>query len=148
MELFIYNILIALLWALLTGKVSVGNLAIGFLLGYVALVLLHPGTGQKGSYFQKSMQLLRFSLLFTKELIVSSVRVAVAGPPALVARIRPAQIRAVVDVSGLEPRPAPYLVPVKIGLEDLPPSERARIALRAVGPTEIEVRIHDRRNSS
>ena len=77
MELFVYNVLISLLWALLVGKVSVGNLLIGFLLGYVSLTLLYSGKGKKSSYFQKSVQLVRFSLFFTKELILSSFRVAI-----------------------------------------------------------------------
>jgi len=77
MDLFIYNVLIALLWALLTGKVSVGNLSIGFAIGYFALVVLYPSTGKKSSYFQKTMQFIRFALFFTKELIVSSYRVAI-----------------------------------------------------------------------
>ena len=76
MDLFIYNILLSLLWALLTGEVSVGSLATGFVLGYVALVLLYPTTGGKTSYFQKTMQFIRFALFFTKELTVSSYRVA------------------------------------------------------------------------
>ncbi len=77
MDLFIYNILLSLLWALLTGEVSVGSLATGFLLGYVALVVLYPATGKKSSYFQKTLQFIRFALFFTKELIVSSYRVAI-----------------------------------------------------------------------
>ena len=76
MDLFIYNILLSLLWALLTGEVSVGSLTTGFLLGYVALVLLYPTTGKKSSYFQKTLQFIRFALFFTKELIVSSYRVS------------------------------------------------------------------------
>jgi multicomponent Na+:H+ antiporter subunit E len=76
MELFIYNILISMLWALLTGSVSIGNLSVGFLLGYFALTLLHPATGEKASYFQKTMQFVRFALFFTKELIVATYRVA------------------------------------------------------------------------
>ncbi|WP_372846264.1 Na+/H+ antiporter subunit E [Pontiella sp.] len=77
MQLFVTNVLISLLWALLTGKVSVGNLAIGFALGYVALVLLYPRSEeQKQPYFKKSMQGIRFVLFFTKELVVSSWRVA------------------------------------------------------------------------
>lgn len=76
MELFIYNILISLLWALLTGSVSIGNLTIGFVLGYFALTLLYPATSGKSSYSQKSMQFVGFSLYFTKELVVSSWRVA------------------------------------------------------------------------
>ncbi|VGO17333.1 Na(+)/H(+) antiporter subunit E [Pontiella desulfatans] len=77
MQLFVTNVLISLLWALLTGKVSVGNLAVGFVLGYVALTLLHSEKEErKNSYFRKSLQIVRFALFFTKELVVSSWRVA------------------------------------------------------------------------
>ena len=78
MDLFVYNVLISLLWALLTGKVSAGNLFLGFVLGYFALTLLYPRTEEKKtSYFQKTMQVVSFALFFTKELIVSSYRVAI-----------------------------------------------------------------------
>lgn len=77
MQLFITNVLISMLWALLTGRVTVGNLAIGFALGYFSLTLLYAGSGNKSSYFQKTVQLLSFTLFFFKELIVSSWRVAV-----------------------------------------------------------------------
>lgn len=76
MDLFIYNILISLLWTLLTGEVSVGNLTLGFVLGYLALTLLYPGAEKKASYFKKSMQFVRFSMTFIKELLVSTWRVA------------------------------------------------------------------------
>lgn len=76
MELFIYNILISLLWALLVGRLSLGTLTAGFALGYLALTLLYPSTGRKSSYFQKSMQLVRFVLVFVRELLVSTWRVA------------------------------------------------------------------------
>ena len=59
MDLFIYNILLSLLWALLTGEVSVGSLATGFMLGYLALVLLYPATGKNPSYFQKTIQFMQ-----------------------------------------------------------------------------------------
>jgi multicomponent Na+:H+ antiporter subunit E len=76
MELFIYNILISMLWALLTGNVTIGNLTIGFALGYFALTLLQPASGGKASYFQKTMQFVRFTLFFSKELVVATYRVA------------------------------------------------------------------------
>jgi len=76
MELFVYNILISLLWALLVGRLSLGSLSIGFAIGYVALTLLYPGSGTKSSYFQKSLQLITFALVFTRELLVSTWRVA------------------------------------------------------------------------
>jgi len=76
MSLFLCNMLIALFWTLLTGHVSVGNLGVGFVLGYVALSLLYPATELKTSYFQKTLQLVRFVLFFTKELLVSTWWVA------------------------------------------------------------------------
>lgn len=76
MQLFVYNVLISMLWSLLTGKVSVGNLSLGFFLGYIALYLLYPHAGMKSSYFLKTAQGIRFTLFFMKELIVSSWRVA------------------------------------------------------------------------
>jgi multicomponent Na+:H+ antiporter subunit E len=76
MQMFITNILLSLLWTLLTGKVSVGNMALGFLLGYGALWLLHPTIGKTSTYFHKTWQTICFVLFFTKELIVSSWRVA------------------------------------------------------------------------
>jgi len=76
MSLFLYNILIAMFWALLTSRLSIGNLGIGFILGYVALALLYPATSMKTSYFQKTVQFIRFTLVFIKELVLSSVRVA------------------------------------------------------------------------
>ncbi|VGO22515.1 Na+/H+ antiporter subunit E [Pontiella sulfatireligans] len=78
MQLFVVNVLISMLWALLTGKVSVGSLTLGFVLGYFALTLLYPAEEEKkNSYFQKTMQVVRFALFFTKELVVSSWRVAI-----------------------------------------------------------------------
>lgn len=77
MQLFVTNILISMLWALLTGKVTAGNLTIGFIIGYFVLTLLYPREQEKKNpYFQKSMQVVRFALFFTKELVVSSWRVA------------------------------------------------------------------------
>jgi multicomponent Na+:H+ antiporter subunit E len=76
MSLFLSNVLISLFWALLTGHVSVGNLAVGFVLGYAALSLLYPATELKTSYFQKTIQLARFVLIFTKELLLATWRVA------------------------------------------------------------------------
>jgi multicomponent Na+:H+ antiporter subunit E len=77
MQLFAVNFLIALLWALLTGNLSVGNLFVGFLLGYLALFLMNPSATETNSYFQKTVLFFSFMLYFVKELIVSSTKVAV-----------------------------------------------------------------------
>lgn len=77
MTLFIYNILISMLWALLTGNISAESLTLGFVLGYFALTLLYPDADQKSSYFQKTIQFVSFVLYFIKELVVSSYRIAI-----------------------------------------------------------------------
>ncbi|MBN2162846.1 MAG: Na+/H+ antiporter subunit E [Pontiellaceae bacterium] len=76
MSLFVYNVLISLLWALLVGRLSLGTLGTGFVLGYLALTLLYPVHDRKSSYFRKSVQLIRFVLIFIRELLVSTWRVA------------------------------------------------------------------------
>lgn len=77
MQLFAVNVLISLLWTLLTGILSVGNLFIGFLLGYLALFLMNSSATETHSYFLKTRLFFSFMLYFSKELIVSSVKVAV-----------------------------------------------------------------------
>lgn len=75
MKLLIYNITLAFVWSVLNGDVNARNLAIGFLLGYFVLGAIRPGAGGT-SYFLKVKQVISFILLFLKEMIVSSVRVA------------------------------------------------------------------------
>ncbi|HMO51408.1 MAG TPA: Na+/H+ antiporter subunit E [Kiritimatiellia bacterium] len=75
MKPFFYNLVLAFLWALLTGEISLGNLFAGFVLGYVILGLLF-GAREKSSYFLKVGQVIRFVVLFLKEMVVSSARVA------------------------------------------------------------------------
>ena len=77
MQLFAVNFLISLLWGLLTGSLSVGNLFVGFLLGYLALFLMNPSATESNSYFLKTRLFFGFMLYFIKELIVSSAKVAV-----------------------------------------------------------------------
>lgn len=74
-----------------------------------------------------------------------ALRVTIAGPPALVGRIRPSQIRAVADLTGLEPRALPHAVPVRIDVLDLSLSELARVTVRALSRSKVEVRLSDRR---
>ena len=75
MNMFLYNIALAFLWALLNGEVNDTNLIIGFLIGYLILGTVRF-RNQTTSYFAKVSQAVRFALVFLKELMVSSVRVA------------------------------------------------------------------------
>ncbi|MGA1192887.1 MAG: Na+/H+ antiporter subunit E [Kiritimatiellia bacterium] len=73
--MFLYNILLALLWAMMTGGISLINLLVGFFVGYLILGSIH-GTSGTSSYFTKVPQTIRFILYFILELLISSVRVA------------------------------------------------------------------------
>lgn len=75
MKIFLLNIALALLWAVLNGAVNDRNLLIGFLIGYLILGSVRLDE-QRSSYFVKVRQLIRFTLVFLKELMVSSYRVA------------------------------------------------------------------------
>ncbi|MGA1529284.1 MAG: Na+/H+ antiporter subunit E [Kiritimatiellia bacterium] len=73
--MFLYNILLALLWAMMTGGISLINLLVGFFVGYLILGSIHGSSGTS-SYFTKVPQTIRFILYFILELLISSVRVA------------------------------------------------------------------------
>jgi len=75
MRLFLSNIMLALLWALLSGEISTFNLVIGFVLGYLVLGMMAAQATEK-SYFKKVRQTVAFALVFFKELAVSTYRVA------------------------------------------------------------------------
>lgn len=75
----------------------------------------------------------------------SAVRVVLSGPPALVARMRPYQLRAVADLTGLAPRSSPLLVPLRVDFPEIPAGELARISVRSVTPASAEVRLAPRR---
>ena len=75
MNIFLWNILLAILWSFLTGNVSAGNLAVGFVLAYFTLMLLQQTLG-KSNYFRKVRLAIGFALWFTWELLLSNLRVA------------------------------------------------------------------------
>ena len=75
MKMFLYNIALAFLWSVLHGAVNDTNLIIGFIVGYIILGTIRFNN-QNTSYFAKVSQAVRFVLVFLKELLVSSIRVA------------------------------------------------------------------------
>lgn len=76
MSVFLLNLLLALAWAALTGQFTLGGLAIGFLVGLVALFAVKPLFGETGNYFTRVWRWLKLLFLFHYELVVSSVEVA------------------------------------------------------------------------
>ena len=75
MNLFLGNILLALVWTVLSGAFTPENFLGGFALGYAILYLARYGLSDT-KYFQKVGQGLSFLLFFLKELVLSNLRVA------------------------------------------------------------------------
>lgn len=75
MNLYLANVLMALIWAAVTGSFSLINLVFGFALGAIALSLIREQVGSMG-YFSRARRVLALIVLFIYELVLSSIRVA------------------------------------------------------------------------
>jgi multicomponent Na+:H+ antiporter subunit E len=75
MTLFLLNIILAFIWAAITGSFSFGTVAIGFLLGYIVIWIASPVI-DPDDYHKKLWLIVGLIFFFIKELIVSSLRVA------------------------------------------------------------------------
>jgi len=75
MRLFIFNTLLGLVWAALTGIFTPANFLAGFILGFIMLSLAQSVFG-KSSYAWRGYKLLTFLLFFTWELLKANIRVA------------------------------------------------------------------------
>jgi multicomponent Na+:H+ antiporter subunit E len=75
-NLFALNILLAFVWASLSAAFTLPALVSGFVLGYGALWLAQPLYGEGSPYFVRVWRIIRLTLFFLWELVVSSVRVA------------------------------------------------------------------------
>lgn len=75
MRLFIFNTLLALVWAALTGIFTPANFLAGFVLGFIMLSLAQSVFG-KSSYAWRGYKLISFLLYFFGELLKANMRVA------------------------------------------------------------------------
>ncbi|MEX0731598.1 MAG: Na+/H+ antiporter subunit E [Aquisalimonadaceae bacterium] len=76
MTLFVWNILLALAWLMLTGNFSGSSMITGFVFGYFVLLIITRGTGPQLTYVDKLPQIIGFTLFYIGELIKSNIRVA------------------------------------------------------------------------
>ena len=97
MNLFLLNIILALLWAAVTGDISLFSLGTGFVVGFIVLAIVGRALGDT-RYLGKLGKGIALGLFFVWELIVSSVRVAwdVVTP---LPGMRPAIIAVPLDVT-------------------------------------------------
>ncbi len=75
MNLFLVNLILALVWAGVTASFHPANLLFGFLLGYLSLWIARHRFGEK-AFFGRSRRLVSLLGLFLIELIKSAVKVA------------------------------------------------------------------------
>ncbi|MGP1310580.1 MAG: Na+/H+ antiporter subunit E [Phycisphaerales bacterium] len=69
------NLLFALLWASTIGPFTPANVAVGFAVGFVVLLLTTP-RGKPESYSRKSLAAVRFTVYFLWELVRANMLVA------------------------------------------------------------------------
>lgn len=76
MTLLALHLLLALLWAMATGAITLPNLIMGFIVGGAVLHLTGPALGDP-RYGVRFWKIAALALFFMRELIVASVRVAI-----------------------------------------------------------------------
>lgn len=73
--MFLWSILLAFIWAAVTGRFSLSNVLVGMILGHVVLFVAQPIMGPS-NYFRRIHHVLGFALFYLWELILSNLRVA------------------------------------------------------------------------
>ena len=79
--------------------------------------------------------------------VPSVVRVTLSGPPAVLAAVGPGQVRAIADVSSLTPRAEPHRVPLRAEILRATPDDLARITVRSISSSSVDVVVPERRSS-
>jgi multicomponent Na+:H+ antiporter subunit E len=92
------SILLALAWAALQGEITLGNLLVGYVLGYVILALLAKGGVLPSMLVTKAARAIGLAAFFFWELMVANVRVAIDVLRPRVT-IRPAVLALPLDVT-------------------------------------------------
>jgi len=75
MNPFSINLVLAVVWAALSGELSISSLLVGFVVGYITLWAMQP-LFPTNRYSSKVIGLIMLALFFLWELLVSSFKVA------------------------------------------------------------------------
>jgi multicomponent Na+:H+ antiporter subunit E len=75
MNVFLWNVMLAFFWATMTGQFTLGNVVMGFVLGYGILLFSQRVVGPS-RYFLRVRQVLSFALYYLRELVSANLRVA------------------------------------------------------------------------
>ena len=76
MNLFLLNLLLAVIWAGLWGSFTLMQLTFGFVIGFATLWIAQPLFGGTNGYYLRAWRILRLVLFFLYDLCVSSIQVA------------------------------------------------------------------------
>ncbi|MCR9257203.1 MAG: Na+/H+ antiporter subunit E [Alphaproteobacteria bacterium] len=74
MNLFLLNLVLALVWGAVTSSFAPGNLLFGFILGFISLWLVRDRFNLHNFY--RPLRIIRLLAVFLKELVISGYRVA------------------------------------------------------------------------
>lgn len=72
---FLWNLILAVFWALAIGRVTIGTLATGFLVGLLTLYITRRAVGAE-AYLTKIRRSVFFLFFFLRELITANLRLA------------------------------------------------------------------------
>ncbi|HWH24836.1 MAG TPA: Na+/H+ antiporter subunit E [Candidatus Limnocylindria bacterium] len=76
MKALLANLLLAVVWGAMTGNFALGNLLVGFVIGFVALYASQRVFGP-APYLQRGSRVVAFIGFYVWELMMSNVRVAI-----------------------------------------------------------------------
>lgn len=92
------SILLALAWAALQGEITLANLLVGYVVGYLILALLAKGGVLPATLASRTVRAAGLAGFFVRELVVANLRVA-SDVLRSAARIRPAVVAIPLDVT-------------------------------------------------
>jgi multicomponent Na+:H+ antiporter subunit E len=92
------SILLSLAWAALQGEITLGNLVVGYALGYGIIALLARGGVMPATLAGRTVHAVALAGFFVRELLVANLRVA-ADVLWRADRIRPAVVAIPLDVT-------------------------------------------------
>lgn len=76
MKAFMWNLLLALMWVVLTGNIGGMNLLAGMFFGYLVIAVMQRQVPSLSGYTSRLPRLIRFIFFFFRELIKANLQVA------------------------------------------------------------------------
>jgi len=74
---FFWNILLAIVWVLMSGSFELLNYVFGFFIGYLVILLMSRSISMRSDYPRKLPRACFFLLYFIEELIKANIKVAI-----------------------------------------------------------------------